>query len=198
MPCAVIGWQHGGLFADAGALYTRIWGSGAMAVYVPAGVHRSSASPWPLLDRLRRMMHSAESPARAEPSVDIRLETNGTLFHDGQRLLLRVALRLSPSAPPVGLYAGVLLPGDLHVALFRAPNVLASPIPVSELHELVPLTPPESGLAGPIVLLDDRISSAVPTGEYRIFAALATPSRSRSPDADDFLAADLRTIRVVR
>ena len=190
----VVGWHYQDALAHADTTYTRLWGSAAFGVYVPTVRVEPPAPPWPLLTHLKRLTQRS----RDDDPTRVTLETGGAVVREGARLRIRVDIRLAPPSLPGALYAGVLSPDGHHVTLFSAPNVPASTVRVNELRELLPLIPPAAGLNGQIVLFDARVSPVLPSGEYRIFAALATTPRPRSPDDRDFLAADVRSVRLVR
>jgi hypothetical protein len=176
----------------AGTWYQRAWQSRAVAIYVPA-TGDNLMPAWPLLTRLERIADERRmSPRGRNPRV--RVDTNGETFGSEDRFVLRV--HVTPrEAAAMDMYVGAVLAGGVGVVLFRAPGDFEPVAPRSRGGLLTPVEHPRGeGSHGGIVMWDGRLPPTMLPGTYRIFAALATPSRQRSIDDADFAAADVRTI----
>jgi hypothetical protein len=189
IPCAVVAWNElGDLYAAGDVLYSRVWGSNGLSVY--------AVQPWPFLTRLERLARSGEHTAGA-PSPAVRIAVAADTVRIGRRVSLRVDVRRAAEGPPLALYAGLMLPDRVQVTLFTSTGAPTPPSSAAHLRVLVPRMALPAGPSDTrVVLLDGLVPPTVPPGTYRVFAAVAPASRERSPDADDILAADVRSLDV--
>jgi hypothetical protein len=195
VPCSIIAWNHGHeSYGHIGVLYSRVWGSTAIGVYAPPSVW-PTAPPWPFLVRLEhlaRMVQRRGAGPDRRPSI--RLDVDGEAIPIGQRLVLAIDVRLPAESPPMQVYVGLLFPDGVHTSTFDAPDMATPPTEIRRMQTLRPFTMPPGER---VVVFDRQVSPAYPRGQYKIFAAVAPAAGPRSPDADDFVAADVRTVHVV-